>query len=511
MKQTLVLVVLDGWGLGPEGDFNPMTAAQPECLASLAKRFPLASLQASGPSVGLPWGEVGNSEVGHLTLGAGRVVYQYFLRITMAIHDKTFYENSALKGAFTHAKKTGGAVHLVGLITKGTVHASLDHLKALLQFAEREGTESVRLHLFADGKDSPPRSLQELLREIPSEKIASVIGRYYAMNRNRNWHLTERAYACLLGADPLPPADLDKTVRETYEKGLSDEFLPPVRLNPDGVIRANDAVIFFNFREDSMRQIIEPFALQNFDKFPAQRPENLYIATMTRYGSAFDVPVAFPPETIENSLGEVLCAAEKTQLRLAETYKYAHITYFFNGHRDKPFPNEYRVLIPSLNVAHPDKHPELAAPLITDRLLEALQNRAFDFILVNYANPDTIAHTGNYEACVEAVRATDRELSRVVPVVLETNAYLLITSDHGNVEEVLNPKTGERETQHDANPVPFYLIGKEFEGRRFANSHDPMLETLGILSDVAPTALELMHIPQPNEMNGRSLLQHLLP
>ncbi len=507
--RPVILAILDGWGLGENNESNPIHMVRPETFARLEKEYPLGSLQASGISVGLPWGETGNSEVGHLTLGAGKVVYQYYPRITMAIEDGTFFTNPALVAACAHAKKNSSALNLVGLLTKANTHASLEHLQALLKLAEQTGVSNVNLHLFADGKDSPPRSLAELLTKIPRDKLATLTGRYYAMDRNQNWSLTEKAYQVLTSdSAPLTP-DLQAVQNNTYARGYTEEYLPPLRLR-DGAIADKDAVIFFNFREDSIRQLAEAFLLPGFDKFPVRNFSDLHIALFTRYESSLAAPVAFPAEGVELPLSAVLATAGKIQLRLAETYKYAHVTYFFNGHREAPYKNEYRVLVPSDSGGRPEEHPELQAAAVTDRLVEAITNRGFDFILVNYSNPDTLAHTGNYEACLAAVRIMDRELARVVQAVEQTGAVLIVTSDHGNLEEVLDPRTGQAETQHDSNPVPIYLVAPEFKGRKFLNWQNLRSQTTGILCDVAPTILEIMGLPQPPEMTGESLLRSLL-
>jgi 2,3-bisphosphoglycerate-independent phosphoglycerate mutase len=511
MKRTVALIILDGWGIGTDTDSNPVHAARPQTIAEIEKRFPAASLQASGIAVGLPWGETGSSEVGHVTLGAGKVVYQSLPRITMAIDDGTFFENPALAGAFAHAQKNNSAVHLVGLLTNANIHSSLNHLAALVDMANRCNVKNVQLDLFADGKDSPPGSVRTLLDRLPGGTLSTLTGRYYAMDRNENWQLTAKTYACLAGTGGEQTKDIRATVDAFLKKGLSEDLLPPTRVSDTPAIRDNDAVIFFNFREDGVKQLFAAFTDPGFSKFPRQQIANTHIVTMTSYGTADTLPVAFPPETVTNPIGRVLADNGKTQLRLTESYKYAHVTYFFNGYREEPFKNEYRVTIPSLNLIHPEEHPELMAPAITDRLVEALSNRAFDFILVNYSNPDTIAHTGNFDACLKTVRVIDRELDRVLRAAIESNAVLVITADHGNIEQVLDPRTGERETQHNASPVPFYLVAPEFEGRRFGTGRGPGAETIGILADVAPTILELLQIKKPPEMTGRNLLADLAP
>ena len=510
MKRTIVLIILDGWGIGRNDESNPIHMVNPENFRWLEENFPTGSLQASGISVGLPWGETGNSEVGHLTIGAGKVIYQYYPRITLSIQDESFFKNPALKNAFEHARKNGSGVNFVGLLTKANVHASLEHLQALIRMAEQEKIDNVKLHLFADGKDSPPRMLEKLIEKIPKEKLATLSGRYYGMDRSQNWEATRRAYDCMTGTSGGTTDNLAKAIEKNYELNHSEEFLPPLIVAPDKSIQENDSVVFFNFREDSIRQIAESFVIKDFDKFPVKKFENLFIATMTHYEDKFPADIAFPLDSVENPLGKVLSDAGKTQLRLAETYKYAHVTYFFNGYKEPAFKNEYRVIVPSSLAPHPDEHPEMMAASITDRALEAIVNRSFDFILINYANPDTMGHTGNFEAGLKAVKIINDEIGKLLKVCLNQDTVVIITSDHGNVEEMLNPITGQAETQHDPNPVPFYLIAQEFKNRKFVNWKSLSTEVTGILSDVAPTILEIMDIPKPPEMGGESLLQSLI-
>ncbi len=505
-----MLVILDGWGIGRNDESNPIYTAKPENFRWLEENFPVGSIQASGISVGLPWGEVGSSEVGHMTIGAGRVVYQYYPRITLSIRDGSFFKNPALKSAFEHARKNNSGINFVGLLTKANVHASLEHMQALLKMAEQEKVENVKLHLFADGKDSPPRTLEKLLEKIPKEKLATLTGRYYGMDRSQNWEVTRRAYECMTGTQEGVTNDLAKSIKDNYSRNPSEEFLPPLRVASDKSIQENDAVIFFNFREDSIRQIAESFIIKDFDKFPVKNFVNLFVTIMTRYEEKFPVPVAFPPSTINNCLGKVLSDAGKIQLRLAESYKYAHVTYFFNGYREPAFQNEYRVVIPSISAPRPDEHPEMMALSITERVIEALNDDSFDFILINYANADTMGHTGNLEAGLKAVAIINDEIGKLIKAAESRNATLIITSDHGNIEEMLNPMTAQIETQHDPNPVPFYLMAPEFKNRKFANWKNLSSEVTGVLSDIAPTILELMGIPKPPEMNGESLLQSII-
>src|SRR3989344_657177 len=362
MARTIVLIILDGWGIGRGDESNPIHMVQPQTFKWLEENYPVTSLQASGIAVGLPWGEVGNSEVGHLTLGAGKVVYQYYPRISLAIRDKSFFANETLQAAFAHAKKNNSAVNLVGLLSKGNVHASLEHLEALLKMAEAEGVAQLKLHLFADGKDMPQHTVEDLLKLLPQDKLATLTGRYYAMDREGNWSLTEDTYkAMVAGGGTDASVNLTEVLKTSYDRNKNEEFLPPVRFGGEEKnVKDGDAVIFFNYREDSMRQVAAVFVDPAFDKFQRADLKNLHVETMTRYKEEWTaVPVAFPPDTVENPLGKVLSDAGMTQLRLAETYKYAHVTYFFNGYEESPYKNEYRVVIPSEPLPNPADDPEM--------------------------------------------------------------------------------------------------------------------------------------------------------
>lgn len=509
-KRTIVLTILDGWGIGKADESNPIHVVNPQNINYLKANFPAGILQASGISVGLPWAEEGNSEVGHLNLGAGRIIYQYYPRITLAIHDGSFFKNPSLKNAFEHAKKHNSSINLVGLLSSGNVHSSLEHLEALIKFAQKEDVSKLNLHLFTDGRDSPPDSALELLSHLPKEKLASLSGRFYAMDREGHWERTQKAYSVLVGEGPITD-NIENHIKKTYERKFSDEFVEPIRISAEASIKDNDALIFFNFREDRIRQLAASFINKQFKNFPVKSFNNLYIAIMTQYDDEFKVPVAFPPEKIETCLGKVLSDKGKTQLRIAETQKYPHITYFFNGMREEPFKNEYRILIPSRSIIRQDEHPEMMANEVTTRVIESISEDVFDFILINYANPDIIAHTGNYEACLRAVKIIDEQIGKIVKATLEHDDILIITSDHGNIERVFDPLTGLPETQHDPNPVPIYLVAKEFmRSRTEAEIRRAEKESIGILADVAPTILELMAISKPKEMTGQSLLKFLL-
>jgi 2,3-bisphosphoglycerate-independent phosphoglycerate mutase len=448
--------------------------------------------------------------VGHLTLGAGKVLYQYFPKITMAIEDKSFFANPILMDAINHAKKNNGAINFAGLLTKANVHASLEHLQALIKMAKEEGVTKINLHLFADGKDSPPHTLQNFLKEVPKEYLATLIGRYYAMDRSGNWQATETAYETMTGRGGQLVEDPTPIIEATYKQNATEEYLPPMRFAEDKRIQDGDALFFFNYREDSIRQLASSFIKKDFDKFPIINFQNLFVATMSHYEDDFNVPVAFPADTVLEPLGKILSDRGLAQLRLAETYKYAHVTYFFNGLQEAPFKGEYRTLVPSNVALHPEENPEMMASAISDRLIEAIQSGGFDFILVNYANGDAIAHTADYTASLEAVRTIDHEITRIVKVVESTGSLLVITSDHGNMEELINPATGLPESQHDPSPVPIYLVGPQFRGKKFMNAENLETETIGTLADVAPTLLEAMGIPKPADMTGHSLLEEVV-
>lgn len=512
MKRTIVLAILDGFGIGRNDPSNPLFVAPPKNLTYIKNNFPSGSLQSAGIAVGLPWGEEGNSEVGHLTIGAGKVIYQHFPRISLAIRDGSFFMNEPLKNAFAHAKKNNSRVHIVGLLTQGNVHASLDHLLALIKMATEEAAlERLDLHLFSDGKDSPPQSALSLLKQIPNVDVllASLTGREFGLDRDKHWDRTEKAYQALTG-QVEPVADYHAVIRDAYAQNPSDQFLPPVLIQRDKAIKSNDAVIFLDFREDSVRQLTGAFVLKDFEEFKIVPLENMYYVTMTQYTEKYSVPVAFPAEKVENPLGKVLSDAGKTQMRIAETEKYAHVTFFFNGYKDLPFKSENRVLIPSHGAVHHDENPEMMAEEITGRVQRAIEEGGYDFILVNYANPDMIAHTGNFDAAIKAVEVVDAMIARLRDTLFKYHGILLITSDHGNVERMRDPLTGKTETNHDPNPVPIYLVVKELERPR---NEEEIAENekfpIGLLSDVAPTILELMGIQKPKEMTGQSLMKLL--
>jgi len=507
IPKTIVLIILDGLGIGPDKDINPFYVAKPENLIRLGNEYPLTSLGASGINVGLPWGEVGNCEVGHLNLGAGKIIYQNYPLITMAIRDKSFFKNSALKQAFEFSQKNQTPINFVGTLSEGIAEAAEDHIKALISMTEDYDID-FKLHFFADGKDSPPRSFLKLLSKFPKDKLATVIGRYYALDHKNNWNLVKRAYDCLVGEIP-ETKNFEDVIKNFYEKDFNDDSIPPILVQKDKAIQNNEAIIFFNFREDNIRSLAEVFINPNFNQFQKKNLENVFIVTMTEYSEKFNVLVAFPPQKVTKPLSLVLSENNKTQLKISESTRYPLITLFFNGLNEAPYENEFRVSVPVDSSLNPINHPELMSQTITDRIIESLENQSFDFILANYSNLDILAHTGNFGACVKAIQILDNQIKKITDIALKNNAVVLITSDHGNVEELINPQTGEIDTEHNSNPVPFYLIGKDFYGRKFPNYRDLRGETLGFLSDVAPTILNLFNIPQPEEMTGKSLLLNL--
>ncbi|MDD5431085.1 MAG: 2,3-bisphosphoglycerate-independent phosphoglycerate mutase [Candidatus Pacebacteria bacterium] len=515
MKRQIILAILDGWGIGSKDASNPIYSATTPNIDFIKSHFQMGSLQASGIAVGLPWGEAGNSEVGHLTIGAGKIIYQHYPRITMSIQDGSFFKNKTLLETVKHVKKNKSALNLVGLLSDANIHAAVEHLIALIDFAVKNETPKVNLHLFTDGKDSNPESSLDILKKVipllsDKVKLASISGRHYGEDRDAHWDRTQKAYEVLTGTGPVTD-NYEKVIKETYADGLNDEFVKPYIVGPENnCIKDNDAVFFFDYREDSIRQIVTSFTEPEFKEFPVKKLKNLYIASMTKYAEKFKIPVAFSPEKVEDPLGKVLADNGKTQLRIAETEKYAHVTYFFNGLIEPPFNNEFRILVPSKNVASHAEHPEMMAAELTSRIIQSMDDEAFDFILVNYANGDLIAHTGNFDAALEAVKIIDEEMGKLAKKVIERNDVLIITSDHGNIEKMMDLKTNKITTGHDMSPVPVYLIGREFQkNKTMEDVNDIEKQNAGVLSDIAPTILELMNIEKPKQMTGQSLLGSL--
>jgi 2,3-bisphosphoglycerate-independent phosphoglycerate mutase len=506
----MALLVLDGWGTVQGGDGDAIARSGAPFMTRLAREWPTAKLQASGASVGLPPGYIGNSEVGHLCLGAGRVVFQDLQRINRAIADGALATNPVLLQAMAEATRPGAALHVMGLWSDGGVHSHLDHFDAIVDLARARGVSTVFAHAFLDGRDTPPQSALPFLErgEARLERngyapIASVQGRYYAMDRDQRWERTEKAWRALALREGERAASSREAVRNAYGRGVSDEFVEPAVVEPAGAarsaaIRDGDVVVFFNFRADRARQITRVFTERGFDRFRCSSPPVLSrFVCWTTYDRTWSLPVAFPPQSIRNPFGEVIAAAGLSQLRIAETEKYAHVTYFFNGGVEPPFPLEERCLIPSPKVATYDMRPEMSARELTAETVRRIEAKPRQFVLLNYANADMVGHTGKLQPTIEACRVVDQGVEAVVSAVVRLGGVAIVTADHGNAEQMIDAKTGGPVTAHSMNPVPVHLVGSGFEGRRLRD---------GLLADVAPTMLEILGLPVPREMEGRSLL-----
>ena len=491
----ILLAILDGWGYTNQKIGNAIYYANTPNMDKYMRCYPHSFLQTSGLAVGLPEGQMGNSEVGHINIGAGRIVYQDSMRILKAIKDGSFFKNSVLKKAMEKAREA--KLHLIGIIGNGGVHAMMPHLYALLEMAKKEGVKDVAIHCFLDGRDTPPKSaiqhineLEEKLKEIGIGRIASVVGRYYAMDRDKRWDRTKRAYDLLTMAKGRKAKNAIEAIKIAYEMGESDEFVKPTVITGD-IVKDGDIVIFFNFRPDRARQLSHAFVDENFDKFERKKLKIHFVA-LTEY---FDgINAAFKKEEIKNTLGEVISKHGLKQLRIAETEKYAHVTFFFNGGREEPFEGEERCLIPSPKVATYDLKPEMSAHGVTEELIKRIEEKKYDFIVLNYANPDMVGHTGVWAAAIKAVETVDKCIGKVVDAVLKHHGIAIITADHGNAEEMFDEE-GKPKTAHTTNPVPFIIIGA---GKLKIKN--------GNLGDIAPTILHLMNIQKPDEMTGKSLI-----
>ncbi len=503
-KKPVMLMILDGWGVAPASDVNAATLAQTPNLDRYFAEFPNTTLEASGMEVGLPEGQIGNSEVGHLNIGAGRIIYQSLTRITKAIKDGDFFTNEVLCDCMDKTKNAGKALHLMGLLSDGGVHSNINHLVALLEMAKARGLEKVYVHAFLDGRDVPPKSavgfikqLQEAIAGMEFGKIATVMGRYYAMDRDNRWDRLEKAYKTLVLGDGKLVADPVQGVEASYEAGITDEFVEPMVVDGvDAKITGGDGIIFFNFRPDRARQITRALNDAEFPHF--ERPASalpVNFVCMTQYDATIDAPVAYPPEEYTETLGEVLAKEGKRQLRIAETEKYAHVTFFFNGGVEEPNLNEERILINSPKVATYDLQPEMSAYDVTDALLAELDKDKFDVVVLNYANPDMVGHTGVLPAAIKAMEAVDECVGKVVDKVLSLGGSVCITADHGNLEKMAEAD-GTPHTAHTTNIVPFILVSNE----------EHKLHS-GVLADIAPTMLELLNIEKPAVMTGSSLIE----
>lgn len=505
-ENKVFLIILDGYGLREERHGNAVKLANTPFLHGMFNKYPWMKLSASGRDVGLPVGQMGNSEVGHLNLGAGRIVYQEITRIDRSIETGEFFSNPALIDCVRFASHKGVALHLMGLISDGGVHSSLEHLYALLKLAKMNGLKRVFIHAFMDGRDTPPqsgihyiRSLQAKIREIGVGKIATVIGRYWAMDRDKRWDRIERAYRAMVFGDGMQFRSAEEAILDSYLRGVTDEFIEPSIVlkgdKPTVRMRYGDAMLFFNFRADRAREITRALADPMFSEF-IPKPLDPNYTTLTRYDERFNFPVAFPPHSLDNILAGVLSKAGRTQFRIAETEKYAHVTFFFNGGDETPFDGETRSLVASPKVATYDLQPEMSALGVTERAMDALDEK-YDFILLNFANPDMVGHTGSLDAVVKALEALDPLVEQLVMKSQSKGYTTFITADHGNCEQMFDEDDGPF-TSHTTNPVPFVVIPAE---------NKPIsLTDQGVLADVAPTILDVIGLPKPAEMDGRSLL-----
>jgi len=524
MYKPVVLVVLDGWGISNNSKGNVLKETSLPTIEKLDHFYPMTTLQASGISVGLFWGESGNSEVGHMAMGAGKIVYQNLPRITLSIQDKTFFENPALSKIMENVKKRDSSLHLLGLVGQGSVHSYLEHLFAILEMAKEKGLSKVFIHAFTDGRDSPQTSgtktiqdLQNHLKSIGVGKIATLSGRNWGMDRNNNWDRVEKAYRLITEGKGASATDAIKCLQDSYATEITDEYIEPSVITenlptgqagnkPVAIVQDGDGVIFFNFREDRARELTKAFTADDFDGFQREKLDIDFV-TLVEYEKNLPVEVAFPPVTLEGGLGQILSEHKLKQLRIAETEKYAHVTYFFNGGKEEAWEGEERILVPSPSVSKFDEAPEMSASLVTEKISAAIEEEKYDFILVNYANADMVGHTGNPEACVTAVQTIDKNLAKLIPMVLKKGGCLFITADHGNVEEIKNYRTGQVDTEHSSNPVPlWYVTATNHREKTSVEVVRQQSEVGGLLSDIAPTILELLSIQKPEDTNGESLL-----
>lgn len=521
--RPLVLAILDGWGVAPPNEGNAISLAQTPHMTRFIHEYPAMTLFASGNEVGLSFGEMGNSEVGHLNIGAGRVYYQTFPRINKAINDESFFENDAFLQAIDQVKTHHSALHLIGIVSAGNVHGAQDHLYALLALAKKKKVKEVYIHAILDGRDAMYNSgidfitqLMEKTKELGIGTIATLSGRYYAMDRDNRWDRTQKAYTAMaLGIADEYASDPLEAIRASYAKKIYDEEFSPLVMGSEGkptaTIQENDAVIFFNFRPDRARQLTKAFVLPSFPKFERTYISNLFFVTMTEYEKELPVTVAFPPVVVENCLAEVISKAGLKQFHIAETEKYGHITFFLNGTIETPFEGEDRMIIPSPKVASYDQAPEMSAADIAREVVKAIDAELYDVIFLNLANVDMVAHTGDLQASILGCEAVDKALGIIAEHTLARGGALLITADHGNGEEVTNLQTGEKDKEHSTNPVPFIIVMDELKGQAGPAGDPPegdlsLMPPVGMLSDVAPTVLRLLQIEQPPDMTGRALL-----
>jgi 2,3-bisphosphoglycerate-independent phosphoglycerate mutase len=512
-KPITALIIMDGYGLNPDPRDNAVHMADTPNLDGLMSRWPSTQIAASGMDVGLPEGQMGNSEVGHLNLGAGRIVYQEFTRVTKSIADGDFFENPAFLSCIDRVKATGKKLHLLGLVSPGGVHSHTDHAKAMIRLAKEKGLDQVYLHAFMDGRDVPPESGKSYIEDMEAfmqkegfGRIATVIGRYYAMDRDNRWERVQRAYQALVMGEGMAAVSAVSAMQKSYDAGVTDEFVEPVVICENGApvatIEEGDGVIFFNFRPDRAREITRTFIMENFDGF--ERPKGyfpVHYVTLTQYDATFNglVSVAYEPQSLDNTLGQVWSAAGLKQLRIAETEKYAHVTFFFNGGVEVPGEGEDRVLIPSPKVATYDLKPEMSAYEVADEAVKRVRSGAYDAMILNFANCDMVGHTGVLQAAIDAVEAVDACVGKVVDAIVQNGGSALVTADHGNADQMVDEETGAPFTAHTTHPVPLILAGEKFK--------DAKLKSGGRLADLAPTLLDMMGMEKPPEMTGESLIE----
>lgn len=521
--KPMVLIILDGFGIAPPSKGNGVTLAKKPVFDHLVLTYPTLTLQASGEAVGLSWGEMGNSEVGHLNLGSGKIIYQTLPKINKTIEDGSFLKNKTFLEAAQQVKKNKSKLHLIGLVSNGGVHSHQDHLYALLDFCKSEGLTDVYIHAFLDGRDTKKdggldfiKQLQKKIEEVGVGKIASLSGRFYAMDRDNHWERIQQSFQAIAeGKSKAKFADPLQAIQQSYQNNIFDEEFVPVVISVGkeiAKVEDKDAVIFFNFRADRARQMTIAFVLPGFDKFKRQYLKDLTFVTLTEYEKDLPVQVAFPPELIEKPIAKILADNNLKQLHAAETEKYAHVTFFFNGGKEDAFVGEERVLVPSPPVPSYDQKPEMSVLELNAKLLAAIKEEKHDFVVVNFANPDMVAHTGVIPATVKAIETVDKCLGELVSLVLEKNGVCIITADHGNAEELINLQTGEVDKEHSTNPVPFIVVGKRWEGQTLVPGLDSaggdlsILTPSGMLADISPTILKILEIGKPDEMTGSPLI-----
>ncbi len=503
--KPVVLLILDGWGYSENKEFNAIYQADTPNWDKMWAENPHTLIGTSGAQVGLPDGQMGNSEVGHLNIGAGRIVYQELTRISKSIEEGSFFSNPALAGAVDAAKTKGGAVHIFGLLSPGGVHSHEEHIHAMVEMAVQRGCDNVYVHAFLDGRDTPPRSAGPSLERLESAmersgggRLATMVGRYYAMDRDNRWERVVKGYDLVTGVDAAYTApDAQTALQMAYDRGENDEFVQATRIGDVVQIGDGDSIVFMNFRADRARELTRAFVEPKFNKFERKlTPQLAAYVTLTQYHEEFKLPVAYAKEELPNILGEYLAALDMRQLRLAETEKYAHVTFFFNGGREEPFRDEDRVLIPSPKVATYDLQPQMSSVEVTDVLVHAIENGQHELIVCNYANPDMVGHTGDFDAAVLAIEAIDKALGRIARALRSVGGEMIVTADHGNAEQMRDPINGQPHTAHSNNLVPLLYMGRK--GRLMEG---------GALCDIAPTLLYILGLKQPEEMTGRSLLE----